>query len=186
MKYSEEQIESLLDDVSELLSSYKKADDEYKDNQDRENWKSKFGDRIGKYSDKLKLLNGDDWDVLEETRHEYNDAFKDKDISDDDYVDAWENNLKPMLSRIWPEEKVEEVSEAVKEAENKDKGDKDDGILTVATVGKDVTGPEDDNAPGKDTDKAEEDTEVQVDDDPVKQEYNELLKYAENHPQKRR
>ena len=117
MKYSEEELEQIIDEMKELISSYKTADNEYQTNQRRENWKNKFGERFAPYTDKIKLLNGDDFDLMEESRKEYEDQYSD--LTDDEYCNALENNIKATLQRIWPEAEPEQIEEATQEiAEN--------------------------------------------------------------------
>lgn len=117
MKYSEEQIEALLDKVDAFMKSYEEADNEYQTNQRRESWKSKYGERFKPYEDKIKKLNGDDFDLMEESRNEYESQYSD--LTDDEYCNALENNIKATLQRIWPDaepEQIEQATEEVKEA----------------------------------------------------------------------
>lgn len=111
-----EEIEAILDKIEDFLKSYEDADNEFQTNQRKDHWKEKFGDRLGKYSDKLKTLNGDDFDVLDSSFEEYESEYPD--LSDEEYVDALENNIKSTIERIWPEapeEVKEEVAEEVVE-----------------------------------------------------------------------
>lgn len=117
MKYTEEELEQIIDEMKEFLSSYKEADNEYQTNQRRENWKSKFGERFKPYEDKIKLLNGDNFDLMEESRNEYESQYSD--LTDDEYCDALENNIKATLQKIWPDaepEQIEQATNEVKEA----------------------------------------------------------------------
>lgn len=117
MKYTEEELEQIIDEMKDFLSSYKEADNEFQTNQRRENWKSKFGERFKPYEDKIKLLNGDNFDLMEESRNEYESQYSD--LTDDEYCDALENNIKTTLQRIWPDaepEQIEQATEEVKEA----------------------------------------------------------------------
>lgn len=109
-----EQIEELLDKVEALVNSYDEADKKFQDNQDKESWSSKYGERLSPYSDKLKVLNGDDFDIIEASRKEHKDSYPD--LSDDDYVNALEENIKKVLNRVWPEAdetKIQQVAEEV-------------------------------------------------------------------------
>lgn len=114
-----EEIEGILDRMESFLNSYDEADKAFMDKQDADNWSSKFGERLGQYSDKLKQLNGDDFDILSASRKEYKDSYSD--LSDDDYVNALEENIKKVLDRVWPEateeQKAEVAAEAAKEPE---------------------------------------------------------------------
>lgn len=114
---SPEEIEALLDKFESFLKSYEDADNEYQTNQRRENWKSKYGERFKPYEDKIKKLNGDDFDLMEESRNEYETQYSD--LTDDEYCDALENNIKATLQRIWPDaepEQIEQATEEVKDA----------------------------------------------------------------------
>lgn len=114
---SPEEIEALLDKFESFLKSYEDADNEYQTNQRRENWKSKYGERFKPYEERIKKLNGDDFDLMEESRNEYETQYSD--LTDDEYCDALENNIKATLQRIWPDaepEQIEQATEEVKDA----------------------------------------------------------------------
>lgn len=165
MKYSEEQVEQILDKVSALLDEYGAADSKFQDDQDRKHWDETYGERLGVYSDKLKKLNGDDFDIIDEARKEHKDSYSD--VSEDDYVNALEENIKKVIARVWPEmpeEKVEEVAEQV--AENADEGTE----TTVTSVS---------------TEPITEETEAEEEDvDPVKADYDELEDYISKMPKR--
>ena len=109
-----EEIEGILDRMESFLNQYDEADKAFMDKQDADNWNSKFGERLGQYSDKLKQLNGDDFDIIESSRKEYKDSYSD--LSDDDYVNALEENIKKVLDRVWPEATEEQKQEVAAEA----------------------------------------------------------------------
>lgn len=109
-----EEIESVIDRMESFLNQYDEADKAFMDKQDADNWKSKFGDRLGQYSDKLKQLNGDNFSIIDEARKEYHSAYSD--LSDDDYVNALEENIKKVLDRVWPEATEEQKQEVAEEA----------------------------------------------------------------------
>ena len=114
---SPEEIDALLDKFESFIKSYEDADNEFQTNQRRENWKSKYGERFKPYEDKIKLLNGDNFDLMEESRNEYESQYSD--LTDDEYCDALENNIKATLQRIWPDaeqEQIEQATEEVKDA----------------------------------------------------------------------
>lgn len=115
MTRSPEETEKLLDKLEKFINDYEAADAKFVDDQDAKHWSDTFGDRLGQYSDKLKALNGDDFDILKESRKEYHDLYGE--LTEDEYVNALENNIKKVLERIWPNEpeKVEEVAEQISE-----------------------------------------------------------------------
>lgn len=108
-----EQIEEALDKLDGLLAKFDEANDKF----DRGEWNKKYSEKFAPYEEKLKLLNGDDFDIMKESYDEYHKDYSD--LSDDDYANNLEANIKKVLQRIWPEaepEKVEQVAEEVKEA----------------------------------------------------------------------
>lgn len=117
MKYTEEELEQIIDEMKEFLSSYKEADDKFRDDQDSKYWHDKYGERFAPYEDKIKLLNGDNFSLMDEARKEYHSQYSD--LTDDEYCDALENNIKATLQRIWPDaepEQIEQATEEVKDA----------------------------------------------------------------------
>lgn len=110
---SEEEINTLLDKFEGFMKSYEDADNEFQTNQRRDNWKSKFGERFKPYEDKIKLLNGDNFDLMEESRTEYESQYSD--LTEDEYADALENNIKATLQRIWPDADAEQIEQAAEE-----------------------------------------------------------------------
>lgn len=180
-----EETELLLDKLESFLKSYEDADAAFIDKQDSDNWKSKFGERLGAYSDKLKQLNGDDFDILEASRKEHKSDYSD--LSDDEYVNALEENIKKVLNRVWPEatpEQTEEVAEQVAEqVDNAESEPKEgDGTLTITEIGTDVASPEDDNSPS--TEEKEEPKEEEAEEDPVSKFTKDLEDYKANMPKR--
>ena len=114
-----EEIESLLDKVESLLGQFDEANDRF----DRGEWNKKYGERLGPYCDKLKTLNGDDFDLMKESFDEYHKDYSD--VSDDEYVDHLEDNIKKVIEHIWPsapEEVKEEAAEQIVEATENPEG----------------------------------------------------------------
>lgn len=108
--------EELLERLDALLDEYEGAVDKY----DRNQFSEKYGERLGAYSDKLKALNGDDFSIIDAAYDEHKKDYAE--LSDDDYVNALEENIKKVIARVWPEapaEVAEQIAEeAVAETEN--------------------------------------------------------------------
>lgn len=107
---TQEEIEAILDKVESLLGEFSTAED----NHNRSEWSKKFGDRLSKYQDKLHRMNGDDFDVLSSSYDEYHKDYSD--MTDDEYMDALEENIKKVIKRMWPETPDEEVEQVASEA----------------------------------------------------------------------
>lgn len=111
-----EETEALLDRLESLLGQFDEANDRF----DRDQWNQKYGEKLSPYSDRLKQLNGDDFDIMKESYDEYHDKYSD--FESDKYIDALTGNIKKVIERIWPEapeevkeEAAEQISEAVDE-----------------------------------------------------------------------
>lgn len=104
MKYSEEELEQIIDQMKGIIDNFSSAQDEF----DRNEFSKAYGDRLGAYSDKLKALNGDDFDIVSAAYDEHKNEYSD--LSNDDYIDALEENIKKTIQRIWPEKPEEEIN----------------------------------------------------------------------------
>lgn len=175
VKYTEEELEQIIDEMKGFLASYKEADDKFKDDQDSKYWHDKYGERFAPYEDKIKLLNGDDFSLMDEARKEYHSQYSD--LTDDEYCDALENNIKATLQRIWPDaepEQIEQATEEVKEAatetpETEEKAPEDTETTTTTEEtlddegNKEVEVTEETKPEEDDEDKEEEDKEDPLD-----------------------
>lgn len=107
-----EEREALID---KILDEYEGAVDKY----NRDQWNSAYGERLGSYSDKMKALKGDDYDIMNESYDEYNSSYKDK--SPDEYIDMATSYMDDLFERLksavasGDTEEVAEVAEEIKE-----------------------------------------------------------------------
>ena len=125
MKYSDEELESIIDRMKSLLDAYDTADKEFQDKQDHDAWEAEFGDKLSPYYDKMKAINGDDFSLLDEARKEYANEYSD--CSKDEYVAALTANIDKLLDKLrgaLGEEKVELESgpEGTEIVSHEDKG----------------------------------------------------------------
>lgn len=74
----------LKDKIDTILNTAKDAEDKYNHDRDLEAFTEKHGEVLGKYADKLKKLNGDDFDIMSAAFDEYHNDFSD--IEEDTYV----------------------------------------------------------------------------------------------------
>lgn len=132
-----EQIEEALDKLDGLLAKFDEANDKF----DRGEWSKKYSEKFAPYEEKLKLLNGDDFDLMKESYDEYHKDYSD--LSDDDYANSLEENIKKVLNRIWPEakpEQIEKAAEEVKEATEGEDGKGEDGKEEIHIESEDKDG----------------------------------------------
>lgn len=182
-----EQTEALLDRLESIIGEYDAADDRFK----RGQWSDKYKDKLSPYADKLKLLNGDDFDIFNESYDEYNKDYKD--ISDDEYTDSLVDNIKKVMNRIWPEvpgpvadlaaESVGKVAEGVKgkidEAEDKNNEDKPNSVEITSIEAK----PEEQLE--EETDSIDDETEEQPETSAEDQFIKELEDYKSKMPKRK-
>lgn len=104
MKYTDEELESIIDRVKGFFDDYDKADDEFRRNQ----WHDHYCEKLGPYEAKMKALNGDDFDLYKESFDEYNNEYSD--VESDEYIASLTANIDKLLDKLrnaLGEEKVE-------------------------------------------------------------------------------
>lgn len=145
--------------MERIIDEYEGAVDRY----NRDQWSSKFSEKFAPYEDKLKKLNGDDFDLMGESYDEYHKDYSD--LSDDDYANSLEENIKKVLARIWPEEpeKVEQAAEEITKDDTPN--DTPEGTALVT------------NDPEVAKDVIDEATDKEDEEDPVKAFTKELESY---------
>lgn len=94
MKYTDEQIEELLDFITDLKGKVGEADDKF----NRHEFSTKHEEKLGKYADKMKAMNGDDFDLMNAAYDEYHESYSD--LSEDQYVDALVENIEKTISHM--------------------------------------------------------------------------------------
>lgn len=116
-------LEARLDDFDK---KYAEAEDSYEANQ----WESKYGDKLHQFDNKMHALNGDDFNLVEESRQEYKNY---PDTDPDEFVNALVDTINEELNKVKEaladgdtaeaahiaeeaEDKVEQVAETVDEA----------------------------------------------------------------------
>lgn len=166
--------EELIGRLRELISKFDDAEDQW----NRSEWSKKHGDRLGQYSEKLKVLNGDDFDLLGESYDEFHKDYED--IGDDAYIDALEKNIKKVLERVWPEATEEQIEDTAEQICDEHKADEEAGQAEEeageAVVDKEIpveTEIEIETKPADEAAEAEEESEEE--EDPIAS-FNDLVK----------
>lgn len=77
---TQEDVEKLLDRLESFFNEYDAGIDEF----NRNEYHKRNGEKLGKYEDIMKKLNGKDFDIFKESFDEYNRDFKDMD--EDAYI----------------------------------------------------------------------------------------------------
>lgn len=98
MARTQEQIDALLDRLESFFGEYDNGVETF----NKDEYKKRNGEKLGKYSDIMKKLNGENFDLFEESYKEYNSDFKDMD------EDAYIAKLTVVL-----DEQISELKEAL-------------------------------------------------------------------------
>ena len=121
---SAEEVEKLLDRLESFFKEYDAGIDEYNRNSYRERNK----DKLGKYEDIMKKLNGKDFDIFKESFDEYNTDFSSLDESS--YIakltSVLDEQLKDLKDALGVSEVEVKSDENGTEIEAKDESEKKD------------------------------------------------------------
>lgn len=134
---TQEDVEKLLDRLESFFKEYDAGIDEF----NRNEYHKRNGEKLGKYEDIMKKLNGKDFDIFKESFDEYNRDFKDMD--EEAYIakltavlDEQLKDLKDALGVSEVEVKSDENGTEIeakdeteteeKEAETEDKAEKEE------------------------------------------------------------
>lgn len=127
---TQEDVEKLLDRLESFFKEYDAGIDEF----NRNEYHKRNGEKLGKYEDIMKKLNGKDFDIFKESFDEYNRDFKD--MEEDAYIakltavlDEQLKDLKDALGVSEVEVKSDEngteieAKEETEETEDEDKAE---------------------------------------------------------------
>lgn len=109
MARTPEEREKLIDAI---LDEYEAGVDKF----NRDGWASKHSEKLGPYVEKMKALNGDDFDFLNAAYDEYHKDYSD--LSEDEYCDALVSNIEKVIGKLksaLDSGNIEEAKEAVDE-----------------------------------------------------------------------
>ena len=138
---TQEDVEKLLDRLESFFNEYDAGIDEF----NRNEYHKRNGEKLGKYEDIMKKLNGKDFDIFKESFDEYNRDFKDMD------EDAYIAKLTAVL-----DEQLKDLKDALGVSEVEVKSDENGTEIEA----KDETETDENKAEEK-----ESETETETDDD---------------------
>lgn len=154
MARTQEQIDALLDRLESFFGEYDNGVETF----NKDEYKKRNEEKLGKYSDVMKKLNGENFDLFEESYKEYNSDFKDMD------EEAYIAKLTMVL-----DEQINDLKEALGVEQVEIKSD-EEGTKIVA----------DDEKVEEETVEEEKVEEVEEDDDGGETEEEELDRIAKS------
>lgn len=121
---TQEDVEKLLDRLESFFKEYDAGIDEF----NRNEYHKRNGEKLGKYEDIMKKLNGKDFDIFKESFDEYNTDFKDMD--EEAYIakltSVLDEQLKDLKDALGVSEVEVKSDENGTEIEAKDESEKKD------------------------------------------------------------
>ena len=88
----------LKDKIDNILETVSNSEKEYNYNKGLEGFKQRNSEALSPYFDKLKKLNGDDFDLAKSAYDEYNDSFSD--IEESTYVAQLVSEIENKISKL--------------------------------------------------------------------------------------
>lgn len=190
-------VDALEDEFYKITSQAADAENEYNLGKRRDDFKSKYGEKLSSFNEKLKAIEGDDFDLTEKAFNDFEAITDDKNKDSDKYVAELIAKVQSQLEKISKafgggnieveakdEDKDGKVSEITVEADTNDngEGDKTEAKAIDVEEKKDEEenkeGSGDDNKEEEVIVEDEEDTpeEVEADLKELEEEYNRLYK----------
>lgn len=140
------------DKLDNILNTVDESEKKYQHDVGVKDFTERNGETLGKYADKLKKLNGDDFDIFESAYDEYNNTFSD--IEETTYV-------AQLVSEI--DNKIAKLKEALGDDEVEIKSD--ENTTEVKTDGTEIET------------NASEETETETDSDDSNEEIDEVAEF---------
>jgi hypothetical protein len=151
----EKTVLELKEKIDNILNTASEAEKKYNHDRDLEAFTERNGEALGKYSDKLKKLNGEDFDLMSSAFDEYNNDFSD--VEESVYV-------AQLVSEI--DNKISKLKEALQDDEIEIKSDED--TTEVKTDDETVETPaEEPKKEGSETEEVETEEKEEKDDDEI-------------------
>ena len=196
-------VDALEDEFYKITSQAADAENEYNLGKRRDDFKSKYGEKLSSFNEKLKAIEGDDFDLTEKAFNDFEALTDDENKDSDKYVAELIAKVQSQLEKISKafgggnieveakdEDKDGKVSEITVEADTNDNGEGDKTEAKAIDVEEKKDEEENKEGSGDDNkeeeevivedeeDEDEEDTpeEVEADLKELEEEYNRLYK----------
>lgn len=172
-------VDALEDEFYKITSQAADAENEYNLGKRRDEFKSKYGEQLSSFNEKLKAIEGDDFDLTEKAFNDFEAITDDENKDSDKYVAELIAKVQSQLEKISKafgggnieveakdEDKDGKVSEITVEADSNDNGEGD----KVEAKAEDIIEKKDEEEGNKEEEKVEEIIEEDDDDEEDKPE----------------
>lgn len=184
-------VDALEDEFYKITSQAADAENEYNLGKRREDFKSKYGEKLSSFNDKLKAIEGDDFDLTEKAFNDFEAITDDENKDSDKYVAELIAKVQSQLEKISKafgggnieveakdEDKDGKVSEITVETDSNDNGEGDK--VEAESVDVEEKKDEEENKEGSgDEEKIEEEESEEDDPEEVEEDLEELKKEFE-------
>lgn len=161
----EKTVLEMKEQLDTILNTAKEAEDKWNHDRDLEAFTERNGETLGKYADKLKKLNGDDFDIVSAAFDEYNSDFSD--LEESVYV-------AQLVSEI--DSKIAKLKEALGEDDIEIHSD-DEGTTEVNVHDTEIETNSEEKEENKESEEKEEEVEDNEEEDFIKELEAEYEKY---------
>lgn len=148
----ESMVLEMKDKLDNILNTVAESEKKYQHDVGVKGFTERNGEALGKYVDKLKKLNGDDFDLYSSAYDEYNNTFSD--IEESTYV-------AQLVSEI--DNKIAKLKEALGDDEVEIKSDEDTTEVKTEDTTVETNAGEGECEDGEDKDETESDKDEEVD-----------------------
>ena len=167
----EQTVLELKDKIDNILNTVSESEEKFQHDQGVKAFTERNSEALGKYADKLKKLNGDDFDIFGSAYDEYNNDFSD--IEEATYVTQLVSEIDNKLAQLKEALNDEEV-EIKSDDETTEVKTDDETIETPAEEPKseeDAKAEDEEEKPAEDEEKPEEDESAAEDEDDEEAEF---------------
>lgn len=116
----EEMVKGVRADLDNILNLAKQSEDNYNYEQKLNGFKERNSEKLDKYVDRLKKLNGDDFDLYKSAMEEYDESFSD--LEESDYIEQLVGQIDSKIDAL-KEALADAVDETVENVTVENEGD---------------------------------------------------------------
>ena len=116
----EEMVKGVRADLNNILNLAKQSEDNYNYEQKLNGFKERNSEMLDKYVDRLKKLNGDDFDLYKSAMEEYDESFSD--LEESDYIEQLVGQIDSKIDAL-KEALADAVDETVENVTVENEGD---------------------------------------------------------------
>lgn len=159
----EQVVMELKDKIDSIVNTAKESEEKWNHDRDLEAFTERNGEALGKYADKLKKLNGDDFDIYSSAFDEYHNDFSD--IEEATYVAQLVSEIDKKLAAL--KEALGDDHVMVESDGDETKVETHDEVIETESEPKEEEKPAEEESEPKEEETESKDDESEEESDPV-------------------